>query len=292
MSFKISYAQNREDYLIDAFFPDIKNGFYVDIGAYDPTIDSVTKIFYDRNWRGINVEPLKSKYELFASKRQRDINLNVGIADKEGKLTFTEYRGDGLSTFSEAMQSEYTHSANDNVTTSREYEVAVTTLTNVFTKNKVSHINFMKVDVEGLEYEVLAGNDWTKYRPELLCIESNHVVRDWRPLLKEKHYKKVFFDGLNEYYLAKESLFRQDYFQYPDKFLTGPQIIKWSVKKEIDIIAKNYQDSITSLKASILNQEQAIKNLDTHYNDLHTQYLDNLKLKNLLKNIFRELTKR
>jgi hypothetical protein len=58
----------------------------------------------------------------------------------------------------------------------------------------------LKVDVEGHEYEVLAGNDWSRFRPEVICIEADHIIKDWRPLLRKNGYKLVFFDGLNEYY--------------------------------------------------------------------------------------------
>jgi peptide methionine sulfoxide reductase MsrB len=60
----ISYAQNREDVIIDAFFPDLKKGFYVDIGAADPNYDSVTKFFYEKGWSGINIEPNPQLFKL------------------------------------------------------------------------------------------------------------------------------------------------------------------------------------------------------------------------------------
>jgi hypothetical protein len=79
--------------------------------------------------------------------------------------------------------------------------VPVQTLEKVFHDYQVEHIDFMKIDVEGYEYEVLESNDWDKYRPEVLCIEANHIVHDWRPLLEAARYELVFNDNLNDFYV-------------------------------------------------------------------------------------------
>src|SRR5208282_1615647 len=97
---RIYYAQNKEDLFIKAFFPDIKKGFYIDIGANDPVIDSVTKLFYDEGWRGVNIDPIKRHIKDLEKDRPGDINLQIGVGDKKDNMMFTEYpEGDGLSTF-------------------------------------------------------------------------------------------------------------------------------------------------------------------------------------------------
>src|ERR1041384_3211716 len=70
----VSYAQNFEDVLLHRIFGNLARGFYVDIGASDPMIGSVTKIFYDRGWSGINIEP-SSTFPRLAAARPRDVNL-------------------------------------------------------------------------------------------------------------------------------------------------------------------------------------------------------------------------
>ena len=80
----ISYAQNSEDVVLMRAFADETNGFYIDVGAWDPVADSVTKVFYDGGWRGINIEPQPARCKLFEKERQRDTNLNVAISDAEG----------------------------------------------------------------------------------------------------------------------------------------------------------------------------------------------------------------
>lgn len=222
---RIYYAQNKEDLFIGAYFPDIEDGFYVDIGANDPELDSVTKLFYDKGWHGINVEPILRHYKALQEARPRDLNLRIGLSNSPGKLRFREYvQGDGLSTFDQNMVKQYEAGNNARAKKYKEYDVEVKTLAEIMDQNKVKHVHFMKIDVEGYEYEVIAGNDWSKYRPELLCIEANHIAKDWRPLLKKAKYTKVFFDGINEYYLAQESMHREKFFDYPQAIFAGNPI--------------------------------------------------------------------
>jgi FkbM family methyltransferase len=97
----VSYAQNQEDVLLRRVFSHGNDGFYIDVGANDPVQDSVTKHFYDRGWRGINIEPQSGRYACLNAQRRNDINLNIGLSNCEGTLTFQEcVSHDGVSTFS------------------------------------------------------------------------------------------------------------------------------------------------------------------------------------------------
>jgi FkbM family methyltransferase len=199
----VYYSQNREDLVLAAFFPDVQKGFYVDVGGYDPDYDSVTKLFYLQGWRGINIEPQPSGYQKFQDERKRDINLNIGISNTNGELKLRTYTSGGLSTFSENVKRQYEATPDNDTREFKEITVPVRLLKEVFAENEVEHINFMKIDVEGYEYEVLESNDWDKYRPEVLCIEANHIEHDWRPLLQAANYELVFNDNLNDYYVDK-----------------------------------------------------------------------------------------
>lgn len=95
-----SYSQFMEDLVLYCALKDAignRNGFYIDVGANDPTADSVTKFFYDRGWHGINIEPLPDKCALLVEQRPRDINLCVGLGSKRDKMKI--YECDGMSTF-------------------------------------------------------------------------------------------------------------------------------------------------------------------------------------------------
>ena len=87
----ISYAQNFEDVILWRVFKDIISGFYIDVGAYHPRIDSVTKWFYDQGWNGINIEPSKEYLDRFYDERPRDLNLN--LASPGVPQGYVPYRG-------------------------------------------------------------------------------------------------------------------------------------------------------------------------------------------------------
>jgi FkbM family methyltransferase len=206
--FRVYYSQNMEDLVLKAFFGDIDKGFYVDIGAHDPDVFSVTKLFYEAGWTGINVEPLKTFCSRLTKARPLDINLNVAVAEADSKLLIREYsQASGLSTLSVDMQNEYLDSDQFKDVTNKfkEYYVETKKLETIFDEHVGSKtVHFLKIDVEGLEWEVIKSQNWSKYRPMLLCIEANHIVRDWHPLLESANYKKIFDDGLNEYHAAGE----------------------------------------------------------------------------------------
>jgi FkbM family methyltransferase len=223
---RLYYAQNKEDLLIKSFFPDVKKGFYIDVGANDPIIDSVTKLFYDEDWSGINIDPIKKHIVDLNLQRPRDVNMNIGLSNETGELMFREFlQGDGLSTFDPTMR-KYYEKGHHSFPTDKftEYKVPVKTLGEIITSNKIDHVHFIKIDVEGFEYEVISGYNWQKIRPELICIEATHISKDWRPLLKKYKYMLVFFDGVNNYYLAEEAKGRESYFNYANATFAGNPI--------------------------------------------------------------------
>lgn len=249
----ITYAQNREDIILEGFFDTDEMGTYIDIGAYDPDFDSVTKLFYDRGWTGINVEPQPNRHKLFLKKRPLDTNLNIGISVKKAKLQLRSYENQGLSTFSDEMKRSYEKTANDQTLKYEDIEVEVMPLKELFEQYNLKQVQFLKVDVEGFEYEVLASNDWTKYRPEVLCIEANHVLHDWRPLLKKHNYSLVFSDGLNEYY-TDDKTNRASKFDFVEAVLFREPIVHFKLLDDFDEYDKTIAWQNDRIKT---NNEQA-----------------------------------
>lgn len=257
-----TYSQNHEDLIIAGFFPDLKDGFYVDIGANDPVKDSVTKIFYDSGWRGINVEPIPRLHKKLMKDRPGDINLNLGVSDKPGTVEFREYHEyHGLSTMARAMQEQYQEiEGNAAYKDFEDYEVPLESLATIFLNYKVKRINFLKVDVEGYEHEVLTGNNWSVYRPELICIEANHIIKDWRPLLALNKYHLVLNDGLNNYYLAEESLSRKKLFPFPKTLIAGSPVVNAQMTEKIRNLDWQVQHQAAEARVSIFQQEREFQN--------------------------------
>jgi FkbM family methyltransferase len=196
----ISYAQNGEDVRLSRAFPS-RSGFYIDVGACDPVLHSVTKLFYERGWSGINIEPTASVFEILRADRSRDINLNLGLSNCEGTLTFYEaVTSKGWSTFSPELVAGVKKDLGIDFI---ERAVPVTTLAAVCARYVDRPIDFLKIDVENHERQVLEGADWSRWRPRALVIEGQDRTL-WEDLVLGANYVFATFDGLNQYYVRAE----------------------------------------------------------------------------------------
>src|SRR5207245_1934754 len=81
----VSHAQNFEDVMLARALRDVETGFYVDVGAWDPNIETVTRYFYELGWRGINVEPAPAYHAMLETARPRDVNLRVAAGKENGR---------------------------------------------------------------------------------------------------------------------------------------------------------------------------------------------------------------
>jgi FkbM family methyltransferase len=202
----VSYADNFEDVLLRRAFPTDAPGFYIDVGAYDPVEFSVTKHFYDRGWRGINIEPNPAPFARLRDARDRDINLNIGLSDSEGSLTLYEAPSAGCCwsvdrEFLAGWSTKFETQLGDLI----ERTISVSTLAQVCNQHVPAgvEIDFLKVDVEGHEAEVIAGGDWDSWRPRIVLIESTNL-QAWEPRLVGAGYLFAFFDGVNRFFVREE----------------------------------------------------------------------------------------
>jgi FkbM family methyltransferase len=198
----LSYAQNQEDVLLWRVLSNVDpaQGFYIDVGANHPVIDSVTKHFYDAGWHGINVEPVAAHAERLTAERPRDVNLHAAVGAEHGTLTLHRVvENDGLSTIDPAMARGYEAQG----MTIESVDVPVVTLREIFDEHVTGPVHFLKIDVEGHEQEVIEGADWQRDRPHLLVIEATKP-ENWEHRLAEVGYERVLDDGINFVYVAKE----------------------------------------------------------------------------------------
>lgn len=151
-------------------------GFYVDVGAFHPFKYSNTYKFYKKGWKGINIEPNPSKFQLFEQYRQRDINLNIGISDKEQILKYWNFDRAAFNTFDES-EAQKLIDRND-ITLKEVIQVQTKTLQSVLQEylSAGQSIEFLNIDVEGLDLMVLESFDINLYQPKLICIEENMMV--------------------------------------------------------------------------------------------------------------------
>ncbi len=219
----ISFGQNFEDVILARALSDIQVGNYVDVGAHDPEIDSVTNHFYRNGWHGINIEPQKQIFEKLKEFRTRDINLNLCVGDVEGQVDFAVVKNrTGWSTSSqEQIKNLFSDSDLD-----IEIElIEQKTLSGILKDYALGDIHFLKVDVEGSEFQVLKGLDLKLYRPWIMVIEATMPgslqpnFDDWEQFVLKDKYIFAYSDGLNRFYLAEEHADLLPRFSFPPNVL-------------------------------------------------------------------------
>ena len=202
----ISYAQNYEDVILWRALKNETEGFYVDVGALDPKEDSVTLAFYERGWKGINIEASSEYFASLATARPRDTNVHAFVSNKQGLIRFFNVPHTGYSTFDAARAESYRH---DGMPV-EERLVAALTLTEILDASAVQTIHFLKVDVEGAERLVFEGLDLSKYRPWIILAEATKPDtrtpshQDFEELITGAGYQFSTFDGVNRYYVSNE----------------------------------------------------------------------------------------
>jgi FkbM family methyltransferase len=204
----LSYAQNFEDVYIHRLFPNLLDGTYVDVGAFSPEIDSVTKAFYDLGWRGLNIEPVVEYWESFCEKRPDDTNLNIAVSSSSHQMPLFEVKTSGLSSFSPENAALAGKTYGFDV---QSVIVQCETLDSIWQRYLGDRpVHFLKIDVEGAELMVLQGAPETlrTQRPMVLIIESIAPITrlpnadTWEHLVLDAGYKYSMFDGVNNWYLS------------------------------------------------------------------------------------------
>ncbi|MFG5040360.1 FkbM family methyltransferase [Vibrio cholerae] len=255
----ISYAQNFEDVMLWRCFKNIDNGYYIDVGAAWESVDSVTKLFYERGWSGINIEPNNSLFEVLSQNRSRDINLNVAVSDTPGKVDICFLDNAGLSTAVEEIAEKHQLSGEKGTVKA----VEAVTLDNIWDTYVPTNqdVHFLKIDVEGLEYKVIKGFSLNQNRPWVILVESTLPMTqtechdEWETLLIEHGYHFVYADGLNRFYIAEEKLALKSNFKYPpniwDNYITAPMSRKNEENTTLIELLDSKQKEIESLNETL-----------------------------------------
>jgi FkbM family methyltransferase len=223
-----SYAQHLEDYHLAQAFAGQCSGFYIDIGAGHPVADNVSCWFYLQGWRGLIVEPQAALVELYGAVRPRDIAEGCLVGDRQGEVDF--HIVDRLHGFS-TMRPEVARQVQTLGVRSQVKTLPITTLAALCERHQIGRIDFLKIDVEGAEFEVLMGADWQRWRPRVVLLEAlapgtlAESHREWEPFLLDQGYTFVLFDGLNRFYVASENqVLLQKFPKLPAPWLVVPHL--------------------------------------------------------------------
>jgi len=202
----LSYSQEGEDLLLNRFFDDKRDGYFVDVGAHHPTRFSNTYFFYLKGWRGINIDAMPGSMSPFQISRPLDTNLEMGVGLQSQMLIYHMFNEPALNTFS--VEEAQKKAAIPNYNIIGKKEIRVEPLSAILNEHLPAGqaIDFLSIDVEGLDYDVLASNDWDKYRPKLILVEclglslenstDNKTVQFLKGIgytMVAKSYNTVFF---------------------------------------------------------------------------------------------------
>jgi FkbM family methyltransferase len=169
---QITYAQEAEDIFLMRRFGQQRTGFFVDIGAHHPFRFSNTFAFYKRGWRGINVDADPLSIQAFEQHRPDDINLNLAVGEAAEGLTFYRFNEPAFNTFSSILAAQRAQLPAYRII--EEVRIPMQPLAPILDTHVPpnTQIDFMTIDVEGWDLAVLKTNDWEKFRPRYLIVES------------------------------------------------------------------------------------------------------------------------
>jgi FkbM family methyltransferase len=197
-----TYSQEGEDLILRRLFHSRANGFYVDVGAHHPRRFSNTFYFYEHGWSGINIDPNVAAMELFAVARPRDVNIAMGVSDARGKLQYFVFDEPALNTLDVELAEKRQRTTDYRLV--RTIEVPVDRLDAILEQHvpRGRAVDFMSVDTEGHDFNVVKSNDWARYRPRYLlveCLDSSLASMVTSPLdrFMLEHGYELFAKTLN-----------------------------------------------------------------------------------------------
>lgn len=200
-----SYAQNFEDVTLRRALHDIDRGFYVDIGAYHPRIHSVTRHFFDKGWSGVNVEPNPAMLVAFMRERPTDANVGVAVGAGNGEIDLHVIGETGLTTTVAALASRHASTGHATTRIMRTAMMTLEALLEAYCAGRT--IDFLKIDVERAESDVILPCNFDKQRPRIIAVENADGYHDH---LLSRDYIFCWYDGLNRWYVRLEDEWRCD----------------------------------------------------------------------------------
>ena len=195
------YAEFAEDVMVYRILKKIKKGFYVDIGAYHPYKGSLTYNLYNRKWTGMNLDISKSSIDLFNIARPSDININCAVSEFNGETYYYEN--------SPINQQNSLIFQNDN---QKKIKIQSYKLCEILKMQNINSVDYINIDTEGNELEVLMGIDFSKINPTLFTIEdnsfdlNNEIKKKKIIFLKEKNYELINIIGVTMFFVKKETV--------------------------------------------------------------------------------------
>jgi FkbM family methyltransferase len=268
------YSQNFEDVLLARCFAHLDHGFYIDVGAQDEEADSVTRYFYERGWEGINIEPVSEFAESFRC-RDRDVTINCAAGSEESIQPMSVSLHSGLSSFSEKNAKSAEHIG----IILEKRDIQIRSLNSIIEDLGIEkkQFEFLKIDVEGFELDVINGIDLLRYRPRIILCEVTEPntlekVSSFHAICRAiecQGYEKVYYDGLNQWWCEKAFKHElAEYFVIPPGVFDSTLITPYSstyARKECRRLMQELNESQEMLNESQEKLFAAIRTLNGIY---------------------------
>ena len=200
------YGQTAEDALLQRLLPE-KDGSYFDIGGGHPIKFSNTYAFYRRGWSGISVDAIKFNTIIYRFMRPRDTSIHALIGESNEMTDFYVFEPYGLSTADPEIATNVMKIKD--VRLLETIQLPTVGLSEIMPSVNPSRASFLSIDVEGLDLQVLKTNDWSRFRPRVICVENwggvqNSTTSGIAAYLNSKNYRLHAFTGLSEIYIAND----------------------------------------------------------------------------------------
>lgn len=217
-----TYAQDSEDTIIKRIF-EYRNlyegGFFIDVGAHHPIRYSNTFFFYKKGWRGINIDAMPDSMKEFEKIRPEDINIEYAISNEEKILTYYQFDEPAFNSFDRTLSLDRAQNKKHTILNTKKLKTV--TLSSILDKfiSKEQNIDFLSIDVEGLDFQVLQSNNWEKYRPkvvliEILNIEIEQILQtEIYKFMIEKEYK-YYAKTVGTHFFIENSFFNKRFINF------------------------------------------------------------------------------
>ena len=268
----ISYAQNQEDVVLHRLTRLVETGRFIDVGAAHPILENVTYALYLEGWRGVNVEPMEREFQLLSEIRNEDENIHAAVGRESGVITLYEapLENRGATTFDAATVERYRSAGQ----TFGEFESKVVTLHSILEKFPSGSVHIVKIDVEGLEKDVLLGANLALHQPWVLVVEAtrpNSQVdssHEWESIVLDAGYEVVLFDGLNKFYVRNDLDAVKALLAVPANVFDN-----WQSHQNMTAVdyAKSLEEVLTARGIEISNAKVEIDSLREHLENVQHQ---------------------
>ena len=195
------YAEFAEDVMVNRILKKIKKGFYVDIGAYHPYKGSLTYNLYSRKWNGMNLDISKSSIDLFNIARPSDININCAVSEFNGETFY--YENSPINQQNSLISQDHKQ---------KKIKIQSYKLSEILKMQNINSVDYINIDTEGNELEVLMGIDFSKINPTLFTVEdnsfdlNNEIKKKKIIFLKEKNYELINIIGVTMFFVKKDTV--------------------------------------------------------------------------------------